>query len=150
METYRDLLIKYYQDTWDAMPKSLRTKRQVSVMLECGHLELPFEETYKDELLALPIVTLNKMNMWSLKGEETQILDLMNTLDQDTIITDKGNIIRNKKESKGALTQDIIKSTLSNILKCPETADAYTNLIFDNRPIKETINLKRKIFSKNK
>ena len=76
METYRDLLIKYYQDTWDAMPKSLRTKRQVSVMLECGHLELPFEETYKDELLALPIVTLNKMNMWSLKGEETQILDL--------------------------------------------------------------------------
>jgi len=75
MDRYRDLLIKYYQDTWDAMPKKLRTKRQVSVMLDCGHLDLPFEETYKDELLALPIVTLNKMNLWSLKGEETLIVD---------------------------------------------------------------------------
>ena len=84
------------------------------------------------------------------KQYETQILDLMNTLNQDTIITNKGNIIKNKKESKGALTQEIIKSTLSSLLKCQETAETYTKLIFENRPIKETINLKKKIFQKKK
>jgi hypothetical protein len=98
-------------------------------------------KSYKD--------TIKEMNDEK-KQYETKILELMNTLNQDTIITDKGNIMKNKRESKGALTQDIIKSTLSNILKCPETADTYTNLIFENRPIKEIINLKRKIFQKNK
>ena len=98
-------------------------------------------KSYKD--------TIKEMNDEK-KQYETKILELMNTLNQDTIITDKGNIMKNKRESKGALTQDIIKSTLSNILKCPETADTYTNLIFENRPIKEIINLKRKIFKKNK
>ena len=96
-------------------------------------------KSYKD--------TIKEMNDEK-KQYETKILELMNTLNQDTIITDKGNIMKNKRESKGALTQDIIKSTLSNILKCPETADTYTNLIFENRPIKEIINLKRKIFQK--
>ena len=82
------------------------------------------------------------------KQYESKILELMDTLNQNMIITDKGNITKNKRESKGALTQDIIKSTLSNLLKCQETADSYTNIIYDKRPIKEIINLKRKNFSK--
>lgn len=78
------------------------------------------------------------------KQYESQILDLMNTLKQETILTDKGNITRNIKTSKGSLTPELIKTTLTNILKCSETADTYTNQILEKRVPKETINLKRK------
>ena len=84
------------------------------------------------------------------KQYETKILELMNILKEDTIITDKGNIIKSKRESKGSLTEDIIKSTLSEILKCQETAFNYTNILMEKRPIKEIINLKRKNFNKKK
>jgi hypothetical protein len=77
------------------------------------------------------------------KQYESQILDLMNTLKQETILTDKGNITRNIKTSKGALTPELIKTTLTDILKCSDTADTYTNQILEKRVPKESINLKR-------
>lgn len=77
------------------------------------------------------------------KQYETQLLDLMSVLNQEIILTDKGNITRNVKESKGALTPELIKTTLTDILKCSETADTYTNHIMDKRLIKESVNLKR-------
>lgn len=84
------------------------------------------------------------------KQYENKIIELMNILNEDSIITDKCNIIKNKKQSKGVLTQDIIKSTLTTLLNSEETADRYTNIIYEKRPFKETINLKRKDFNKNK
>jgi hypothetical protein len=78
------------------------------------------------------------------KQYENQILELMGALKQEVIITDKGNITRNIKESKGPLTPELIKATLTNILKCSVTADTYTNHIIDKRPLKESISLKRK------
>lgn len=85
------------------------------------------------------------------KQYESQILDLMNTLKQETILTDKGNITRNVKTSKGSLTPELIKTTLTDILKCSETADTYTNQILEKRVPKESINLKRQeIKVKNK
>lgn len=78
------------------------------------------------------------------KQFESQILDLMNELKQDVIITDKGNLTRNVTEKKGAITPELIKSTLSELLKCQETADVYTCTILDKRVIKESVALKRK------
>jgi hypothetical protein len=82
---------------------------------------------------------------------ESQILELMGELKQQTILTDKGNIIRNVKEAKGPLTPDLIKSTLSELLKCADTASTYTNHIMEKRQTKEKVNLKReRIGNKNK
>jgi hypothetical protein len=78
------------------------------------------------------------------KQFESQILDVMGALNQEIILTDKGNLTKTIKESKEALTPDLIKSTLTEILKCTETADTYTNQIMEKRKVKETINLKRK------
>ena len=78
------------------------------------------------------------------KQFETQILDLMGALKQEIILTDKGNLTRTVKESKEPLTPDLIKATLSEILKCTQTADTYTTQIMDKRKVKEVINLKRK------
>jgi len=78
------------------------------------------------------------------KQFETQILDLMGTLNQEVILTDKGNLTRTVKETKEALTPDLIKTTLSEILKCVQTADTYTTQIMEKRKVKEVINLKRK------
>ena len=77
------------------------------------------------------------------KQFEAQILEVMGALEQETIITDKGNISRNVKESKAPLTPELIKATLSEILKCTQTADTYTNQIMEKRTIKETVSLKR-------
>lgn len=77
------------------------------------------------------------------KQYENQILELMNIIKQDKILTDKGNIERNIKTIKSPLTTDLIKLTLTDILKCQQTADIYTNHILDKRTLKETINLKR-------
>ena len=74
---------------------------------------------------------------------EKQILDLMNTLNQNKIVTDKGNIERNIKLTKTQLTPEIIKITLTDLLNCQSTADSYTNQILDRRQMKEIISLKR-------
>jgi hypothetical protein len=78
------------------------------------------------------------------KQYENLILELMGALKQDIILTDKGNLERNVRESKGPLTPELIKITLTEILKCSETANIYTEAIIDKRPIKELIALKRK------
>jgi hypothetical protein len=78
------------------------------------------------------------------KQYEEQILDLMKLLDQEIILTDKGNITRNVRESKSPLTPELIKNTLTDLLKCSATADTYTNNILEKRTKKETVALKRK------
>lgn len=84
------------------------------------------------------------------KQYEDQILELMTALEQETIITEKGNLKRNVKSSKGPITPDLIKSTLTDILKCSTTADTYTNSIIDKRAIKETVSLKRNVINNKK
>ena len=84
------------------------------------------------------------------KQYEEQILDLMKLLEQDVILTDKGNLTRNIKESKGALTPELIKNTLTDLLKCGSTAETYTNNIMDKRLKKEIISLKRKEIKEKK
>lgn len=98
-------------------------------------------KTYKD--------SIKDMNEEK-KQFETKILELMNTLKQDTILTDKGNIIKNVRESKTSLNPELIKTTLSDILKSPETAETYTNMILEKRQIKESVNLKRTDLNKKK
>ncbi len=80
------------------------------------------------------------------KQYESQILELMNMLNQEIILTDKGNITKNVRASKGPLTPELIKTTLTDILKSPETAETYTNHILEKRTTKETVALKRKEF----
>jgi len=77
------------------------------------------------------------------KQYESQILELMLVLNQDTIQTDKGKIEKNVKRTKMSLTPELIKNTLSDLLKCNQTADLYTNNILDKRQQKELITLKR-------
>jgi hypothetical protein len=84
------------------------------------------------------------------KQYEEQILELMKVLDQEIILTDKGNITRNVRESKSPLTPELIKTTLTDLLKCSNTADTYTNNIMDKRTKKETVSLKRKEINEKK
>ena len=84
------------------------------------------------------------------KQYEEQILQLMKVLGQEIILTDKGNIIRNVKESKSPLTPELIKNTLTDLLKCSTTADTYTNNILDKRTKKEIVALKRKEIKEKK
>ena len=78
------------------------------------------------------------------KQYESQILELMCALKQDIILTDKGNLERSVKESRGPLTPELIKTALTEILKCSDTANTYTDAIVDKRPTKELVALKRK------
>lgn len=84
------------------------------------------------------------------KQYEEQILNLMKVLNQEIILTDKGNITRNIKESKSPLTPELIKNTLTELIKCSSTADTYTNTILDKRTKKEIITLKRKEMTEKK
>lgn len=84
------------------------------------------------------------------KQYESQLLELMDTLKQDKILSDRGCINRNVKKSSTPLTQELIKTTLTDILKCSHTADTYTNHIMEKRLVKETVNLKREVIKKNK
>lgn len=77
------------------------------------------------------------------KQYEEQILELMTVLEQETIVTEKGNLKKNVKSSKGPLTPELIKTTLTDILKCSSTAEIYTNSIIDKRSKKEIVSLKR-------
>ena len=84
------------------------------------------------------------------KQYEEQILELMKVLNQEIILTDKGNLTRNVKESKSPLTPELIKNTLTDLLKCSNTADTYTNNIMDKRTKKEIVSLKRKEINEKK
>jgi hypothetical protein len=84
------------------------------------------------------------------KQYEEQILELMKVLNQEIILTDKGNITRNVKESKSPLTPELIKNTLTDLLKCVTTADTYTNNIMEKRTKKETVSLRRKDINEKK
>lgn len=76
------------------------------------------------------------------KQFEEKILNIMNLLEEDVIITEKGNIKKVKKEIKASITPNLIENTLKDILKSDETAKNYTNSIMDKREIKSIFNLK--------
>jgi len=124
-------------DNSDAAPKKIiKINKDMLRTLIIEYLSLDdqiksFRETIKDK-------TEEK------KQYENQILELMTALKQDVILTDKGNLERIKKESKGPLTPELIKNVLTEILKCPDTASTYTEVIVDKRPTKESVLLKRK------
>ena len=82
------------------------------------------------------------------KQYEGQIIELMNAIKQEIILTDKGNISKNVRESKGPLTPELIKTTLAEILKSPETAETYTNHTMEKRVIKEKVSLKKEFEQK--
>jgi len=84
------------------------------------------------------------------KQFESKIIELMNILQQEKIITNKCNIIKNSKEHKGPITSDLIKTTLTEILQNSETAETYTNQIINKRQIKETVTLKKECDSQQK
>jgi hypothetical protein len=84
------------------------------------------------------------------KQYEDKILELMDVLHQDVIITKKGNISKNVKQSKSPLTSDLIKATLFDILKDQGTAEEYTNRIIERRTMKENVSLKREKFEVKK
>lgn len=81
------------------------------------------------------------------KQYEAQILELMTLMQQTTINTTNGNLAKNEKKLSGPLTPDLIKSALTEILKCPDTATTYTDHIMDKRATKSKVALKR---NKNK
>jgi hypothetical protein len=124
-------------DNSDGAPKKvIKINKEMLKTLIIEYLSLDdqiksFKETIKDK-------TEEK------KQYENQILELMGALKQDVILTDKGNLERVVKESKGPLTPDLIKTALTEILKCSETASTYTEVIIEKRPTKELISLKRK------
>ena len=84
------------------------------------------------------------------KQYESQLLELMDALKQDKILSDRGCINRAVKKSSSPLTPELIKTTLTEILKCSHTADTYTNHIMEKRLVKETVNLKREVIKGNK
>jgi hypothetical protein len=65
MEQFRDWFIEYCEAVWKEVPKGLRNQKHLFVMFSCDWVE-PFECNYEDKLMTLPLVTLNKMNEWSL------------------------------------------------------------------------------------
>ena len=145
-ETMNDQISKHMDKTNKANPKIDNSKeaprkvikidKEMLKTLIVEYLSLDdqirsFKETIKDK-------TEEK------KQYESQILELMGALKQDVILTDKGNLERSVKESKGPLTPELIKTALTEILKCSETASTYTEVIVDKRPTKELIALKRK------
>jgi len=120
----------------DAPRKVIKIDKEMLKTLIVEYLSLDdqlrsYKETIKD-------ITEEK------KQFESQILELMGALKQDVILTDKGNLERSVKESRGPLTPELIKAALTDILKCYETASVYTETIVDKRPTKELVALKRK------
>ena len=84
------------------------------------------------------------------KQFETYILEYMEKQQDDVILTTKGAITRNTKESKSAITPEIIQETLTKILNNKDTAYVYTNEILAKRTIKQTTNLKRQTIKPQK
>lgn len=72
------------------------------------------------------------------KQFEQKLLELMEILKRERIITNKGNIIKNIKSHKGPITPELIKTTLTDILGNKDTAELYTNHIIEKRPTKES------------
>jgi hypothetical protein len=63
MEQFRDWFIEYCDECWKEVPKGFRYQKHLGFMFEFNE---PFEMKYEDKLITLPLVTLNKMNEWSL------------------------------------------------------------------------------------
>ena len=84
------------------------------------------------------------------KQFESYILEYMEKQKDDVIMTNKGAITRNIKESKSAITPEIIQETLTKILNNKDTAYVCTNEIMSRRTIKQSTNLKRQTIKPQK
>ena len=84
------------------------------------------------------------------KQFESYILDYMEKQKDDVILTTKGAISRNVKESKSPITPEIIQETLNKILNNKDTAYVCTNEIMSRRTIKQSTNLKRQTIKPQK
>lgn len=82
------------------------------------------------------------------KQVEEAILQRMEEDDEEIIETSKGNLVRQKKESKSAITPELISQILAKSLKNDNVAQECTDEILKGRVSKETINLKRQIIKK--
>jgi len=145
-ETMNDQIAKHMDKTNKANPKINNSKdapKKVITINKEMLKTLIIEYLTLDDLIRSYKETI-KDKTEEKKQFESQILELMGALKQDVILTDKGNLERSVKESKGPLTPELIKTTLTEILKCSETASTYTEAINDKRPTKELVALKRK------
>jgi len=84
------------------------------------------------------------------KQFESYILEYMEKQKDDVIVTNKGAITRNVKESKSAITPEIIQETLTKILNNKDTAYVCTTEILSRRTIKQSTNLKRQVIKSQK
>jgi len=84
------------------------------------------------------------------KQFESYILEYMEKQKDDVIVTNKGAITRNVKESKSAITPEIIQETLTKILNNKDTAYVCTTEILSKRTIKQSTNLKRQVIKSQK
>lgn len=78
------------------------------------------------------------------KQFENYIIDNMKNIKENIILTNKGSIIRNTRESKTSITSDLIQNTLSKILRDESKASLLTSEIESKRPLKQLTSLKIK------
>ena len=86
-------------------------------------------------------------NLKDKKDEKKQFEEyILDNLDNNIkgIITSKYTIMANTLNSKKSISEDLIKSTLDNILKNPEQAHIITEQIASKREIKSSKTLKKK------
>lgn len=74
---------------------------------------------------------------------EEFILKYLDKTDLNTIEITDGKLRKNKSETKKALSQDIIKDTLTELLKDPLKVDEALKKMEDKRPLNVHTNLKR-------
>lgn len=84
------------------------------------------------------------------KQFESYILEYMEKQKDDVIVTNKGAITRNVRESKSAITPEIIQETLTKILNNKDTAYVCTTEILSRRTVKQSTNLKRQTIKPQK
>lgn len=87
------------------------------------------------------------------KQYEEYILHCIEQINKDmTINIDNGNgvIRRSVTQSRGPLKKDIIQSVLLDVTKDQNQAIKLTEVIYNSRPVKEKINLKRSTIRKKK
>lgn len=74
---------------------------------------------------------------------EEYILKYLDKTDLNTIEITDGKLRKNKSETKKSLSQDIIKETLTELLKDPIKVDEALKKMEDKRPLNVHTNLKR-------
>ena len=79
------------------------------------------------------------------KQIEDSILQIMETNNEDVIETSKGNLVRVKKDAKGALTPELVSQFLVKSLDDAAKAEELMNKMMDTRPSKSTVGIKKQV-----